>query len=99
MYPSARKHSAIYPRPLLLFAGAWGIAGYMTYDGYPVDGAGTMAAWSSLYLLANGWKRSMKPLWKVRAVGPAALTAWSIGTAVVGGWYWSNTSRHVAPKE
>lgn len=68
----------------------------MTYDHAPIDGAGTTAAWSILYLMVNGTTKSLKPLFKLRnpvPLGVASLTAINV---ITHGYYYFNTSR---PKE
>jgi hypothetical protein len=61
--------------------------------GYPVDSAGTMTVWSAMYLLVNGWKRTLWPAVRVRAIGPALMGGKALFDTGVNGWYWLNTRR------
>lgn len=64
----------------------------MCYQGYTVDAAGTGAAWGTLFLAVNGWKRGVRGVLRGR-VAPAALVAKAAFDTAVFGWYWGNTRR------
>jgi len=85
----------LYPRAphLLLYAGAFGLSSWIGWEGYAVDSAGTMAAWSGLFLVTNGWGRIAAPLVFKGRVGPLVLGVKCGFDAVVGGWYWFGTRR------
>lgn len=53
--PTSRRLPNLYPRtfPLAITTIAMSASTYMSHAGYPIDGAGTMGAWSTLYLLMN----------------------------------------------
>ena len=61
----------------------------MNYDGYTVDGAGTAAVWSSLWLGSQGVKGVVR-------AGPrgGVLAVLAAGQMVTGGWYWVHTGRY-----
>ena len=71
--------------------------------GYAVDSAATMASWSTLYLLVNGWRRTLLPAVRgltrggmrgsIRGIGPAAMGVKALFDCSVCGWYWSTTRR------
>jgi hypothetical protein len=90
----------LYPRTpfLVLFSGVFTLSGFMAYEGHTVDAAGTQAVWASLYLMINGWKRGVRPLFKGRVM-PAVVAGKCGFDAVVGGWYWLNTRRWVEGEE
>jgi hypothetical protein len=68
----------------------------MTYDHAPIDGAGTTAAWSFLYLMVNGVRKSVKQLVRLRNPLPLGVAGFSAVNAITHGNYYFNTSR---PKE
>ncbi|KAI5837621.1 hypothetical protein DFP73DRAFT_567771 [Morchella snyderi] len=97
--PLARKHNAkLFPRPwtLLLFSSTMALGGWMTYDHAPIDGAGTTAAWSFLYLMVNGVRKSVKQLVRLRNPLPLGIAGFAAVNAITHGNYYFNTSR---PKE
>lgn len=65
----------------------------MTYDHAPVDGAGTTAAWSFLYLMVNGVRKSVKQLVRLRNPLPLGVTGFAAVNAITHGNYYFNTSR------
>ena len=58
-----------------------------------MDAAGTMSAWSLLYLLTNGVRRTVGPIYKAGAVLPALMGGKMLFDAATNGWYWMNTRR------
>ncbi|CCX33067.1 hypothetical protein FPQ18DRAFT_82040 [Pyronema domesticum] len=90
-----RGLKAVMPRPnhLLFFAALFGVATGIGFEGYTVDAAGTTAAWGTLYLLTNGIKRTITPIYKARTIIPAVFAAKIAFDTVNGAWYWGNTRR------
>jgi hypothetical protein len=61
-----------------------------------VDSSGLMFVWGAYQLHSmGGWKGTIKPLIRYRAVGPLLLTSKAGFDFMVSGWYWVNTRRWV----
>ncbi|KAL7273477.1 hypothetical protein RUND412_003652 [Rhizina undulata] len=92
--PTLRSH---LPRrwTLLAFPAIFAVSGFMTYDNAIVDGAGTTAAWSVLYFIVNGARRTVKPVLTVGRVGlgPTAAAGLVGVNAVTHGWVYFTAKR------
>lgn len=68
----------------------------MTYDHALIDGAGVTAAWSVLYLMVNGVRKSIKPLFHLRNPVPLGIASLVAVNAITHANYYFSTTR---PKE